>query len=74
MHSMWGDREIRALRVPHLQTPLFNSNNNNNTHRPYFHSQAFNLVGCVGGGGGGVSILTNQQRCRAKTVLRVEKT
>ena len=33
----------------HLQTPLFNSDNNNNTHRPYFHSQAFNLLGCVGG-------------------------
>ena len=45
---MWGDREIWELRVPGLQTPLFNSNKNNNTHRPYFHSQAFNLVGCVG--------------------------
>ena len=46
---MWGDREICELRVPGLQTSLFNSNNNNITHRPYFHSQAFNLVGCVGG-------------------------
>ena len=44
-----GHREICELRVPRLQTPLFNSNNNNNTHRPYFHSQAFNLMGCVGG-------------------------
>ena len=25
------------------------ASNNNNTHRPYFHSQALNLVGCVGG-------------------------
>ena len=50
MCSVWGDREICTLRVPRLQTPLFYSdNNNNNTHGPYFHSQAFNLVGCVGG-------------------------
>ena len=27
---------------------LFNSNTNNDTHKPYFHSQAFNLSGCVG--------------------------
>ena len=38
-----------SLLYARLQAPLFNSNNNNNTHRSYLHSQAFNLVGCVGG-------------------------
>ena len=51
---MWGDKGKSASSEFPICKPIceliFNSDNNNyDTHKPYFHSQAFNLVGCVGG-------------------------